>query len=106
LGIGRVGRKRLLELFECVAFLALDERVEEAAEVREMVIDHRARNAGGACYGLDRDAAVAELEDYAQRGIQKLLAPLLRRETRRGAEKGRARCIGRSFSRARHRARG
>ena len=62
--------------------LALDQLSQQAAEVREMVVDDRAGDAGGPRDGLDRDAAVALLENHAERSVQQLLAALLGRHPR------------------------
>ena len=67
------------ELLQRAPRLALDQRFEQPAEVAEVAVDDRARDAGGAGDGLDRDRVEAIGDDDRLRRVQELLAPLGRR---------------------------
>lgn len=70
-----------------------------------MVVDHGSGNAGRTRDGLDRDAAVAQLQDHGQRRIEQLLTALLGRHARRVAPTGPGRRVRWCLGRTRHRAR-
>src|SRR5947209_7323393 len=71
------------ELAERVMLLALDERMKQPREIREVVIHDRPSDSGLARNRLDRDPAIPIFENHVERRIDQLLPPLLRRHPRR-----------------------
>ena len=81
--IAGVLRHHLRELLERDPLLAFDHGVEQAVEIREVVVDDRPGDAGLAGDRLDRDAGVSALEDHLECGVNQMLTALLGRHPRR-----------------------
>src|SRR5579884_296647 len=92
--VPRLGH-HLLQLLQRVALLPFHERVEQPPEVGEVVVDHRAGHASLARHRLDRDTAVALLQDHLERRVDQLLAALFGRHARRVASPRRLDARGR-----------